>query len=128
MPYLYTFVGMKHLLFACTLLVNSAALAQTAPPAYDFLTVAELEASISPAAKILFSPAFAGKTELPLEALPGTGLLGAGKAATIYQRNLEAVNQQLAAVTAAGWELVQVSPTNNFVGEGHIYLFRRIKK
>ena len=42
-----------------------------------------------------------------------------------YRQNLELVNQQLAAVTAAGWELVQVSTT--ILQGGHLYLFRRPK-
>ena len=116
---------MKHLLIALTLLVAPmCASAQTAPGAgYEFLSVVELQNQNQGFTALVFAPAFAGKTELPLTPLPA-GFSGAKYVAT-YRQNLEIVNQQLATVTAAGWELVQVSTTINQVG--HLYLFRRPK-
>ena len=117
---------MKHLFVAWFLLAAPAgAIAQSAPVVgYDFLTVAELQNQNPSFAALVFAPAFAGKTDLPLAPLPG-GFSGAKYVAT-YRQNLELVNQQLAAVTAAGWELVQVSTTITL--GGHTYLFRRPKK
>ena len=73
--------------------------------------------------KLLTKAAFAGKTDLPLAPLPN-GFSGTKDVAT-YRQNLELVNQQLAAFTAAGWELVQVSTTIRL--GGHTNLFRRPK-
>jgi hypothetical protein len=114
---------MKFLLLVYTLLAFPfASRAQsTAPTAYDFLTVVESQSQQSSFAKILFAPAFQGKTEQQLQDLPGTA--ASGKYMAIYRQNLEAVNQQLEAVTAAGWELVHVSSTDR----GHEYLFHRRK-
>ena len=117
---------MKHLLVALALLtVPARAMAQSAPAVGDdFLTVAELQSANQGFAALVFAPAFAGKTALPLAPLPN-GFSGAKYVAT-YRQNLELVNQQLSAVTAAGWELVQVSTT--MTEGGHTYLFRRPKK
>ena len=109
-------------LLALALLPTFPALAQTtAPNTYEFLTVVESQAQQSSFAKILFAPAFQGKTEQQLQDLPGTA--AGGKYIATYRQNLEAVNQQLETVTAAGWELVHVSSTDR----GHDYLFRRRK-
>ena len=117
---------MKRLLVFLTLFAAPAGVfAQTVPVGgYEFLTVAELQSPSQPFATLVFAPAFGAKTELPLTPLPG-GLNSAKYVAT-YRQNLELVNQQLAAVTAAGWELVQAS-TGTF-NSGHEYLFRRPKK
>jgi len=53
-----------------------------------------------------------------------TGFSGTKDVAT-YQQNLQLINQQLAAFTAAGWELVQVSTTIRL--GGHTNLFHRPK-
>jgi hypothetical protein len=120
------FASMKHLLFAFALLgAPLASLAQAAPPVsttYEFLTVAEIESPSSGLAKILFAPAFQGRSELPLENLPMALSI---KYPIIYQRNLQMVNRQLEAVTADGWELMHVS--SNTATTGHEYLFRRPK-
>ena len=98
--------------------------AQTAPAAsYEFLNVAELQNLNKGFAALNFAHAFAGKTDLLLAPLPN-GFSGA-KYVAPYRQNLELVNHQLAAVTAAGWELVQVSTT--IIQDGHLYLFRRPK-
>ena len=81
----------------------------------------EIESQAANAAKIIFAPAFQGKTELPLEALPGPF---SSKYWLTYQHNLDVVTQQLQAATAVGWELADTS-TNS---AGHKYLFRRPKK
>ncbi|MBH8567321.1 hypothetical protein KB206_00380 [Microvirga sp. STS02] len=116
---------MKHLLLAFAILAGPAAFAQSVPAtAYEFLTVAELQAQQDGLAKLQFAPAFQGKTEIQLERLPGT--ISAAKYMGAYRHNMEVVNQQLEAVTAAGWELVHVSSSP--VMSGHEFLFRRPKK
>ncbi|MGI4867580.1 MAG: hypothetical protein ACRYFZ_26910 [Janthinobacterium lividum] len=113
---------MKHLLLALALLLAIPALAQTtAPTTYEFLTVVESQSQQGSFAKILFAPAFQGKTELPLQELPGTA--AGGKYIATYRQNIETVNQQLETVTSAGWELVHTSS----IDRGHTYLFRRRK-
>lgn len=115
---------MKHLLFACALLSTPlVSLAQAAPPAtYEFLTLLESESQQNSFAKIMFAPAFQGKTEIQLENLPGTA--SGNKFMTTHRQNIEVVNQQLEAITAAGWELVHVSADDR----AREYLFRRVKK
>jgi hypothetical protein len=117
---------MKPILLALVLCWAPAfAFAQSAPVgAYEFLTVAEIQAQQDSFAKVLFAPAFDGKTEVQLVRLPGSA--ASAKYVATYRQNLELVNQYLAAVTAAGWELVQVS--TGTVASGHEYLFRRLKK
>jgi len=118
---------MKRFLVATALLAAPAgAFAQAVPAAgYEFLTVAELQNQNQAFATLVFAPAFAGQTARPLAPLPG-GLNGAKYVAT-YRHNLELVTQTLAAVTAAGWELVLASAGTPQSG-GHEYLFRRPKK
>jgi hypothetical protein len=115
---------MKLLLLAIGLLVAPlVSLAQTSASAtYEFLTLLESESQQNSFAKILFAPAFQGKTEIQLESLPGTA--AGNKYMTIHRQNVEIVNQQLEAITAAGWELVHVSVDDR----AHEYLFRRPKK
>jgi hypothetical protein len=116
---------MKHFLFAAALFMSVPAFAQSAPTgAYEFLTLAESQSQQGSFAKIMFAPAFQGKTELVLESLPGT--ISGAKYMNTYRQNLEVVNQQLEAITAAGWELVNVSTSS--LDHGHQYLFRRPKK
>ena len=116
---------MKYLLITLALLeAPASAGARTAPVAgYEFLSGVELQNLNQGFAALVFAPAFAGKTDLPLTPLPN-GFSGAKHVAT-YRQNLELVNHQLAAVTAAGWELVQVSTT--IIQGGHLYLYRRPK-
>lgn len=109
-----------HLLLAVCLLLGRPAQAQTTPMTYEFLTVMEEESGMGNTAKILFAPAFQGKTEVQLAPL---GNVSAVKNQATRRQNVELLNQQLEAVTAAGWELVHVS-TN---GGAHEYLFRRRK-
>lgn len=123
-PHRYTFASMKHLLLILAFLCTFPVLAQTTTPAtYEFLTVLEAESQASSFAKMIFAPAFQGKSEIALEGLPGAL---SSKYWPTYQRNLQVVNQQLEAVTAAGWELVHVS--SSAASSGHEYLFRRLKK
>lgn len=118
-----------HLLLAAGLLLAGPALGQVSSVAspttstYEFLTVVEMEAPISRAARLLFAPSFQGKTQVSLEEVTGS----ADKIALAYQRNLVTLNQQLEAITAAGWELVGVTTSSVFVGSNHEYLFRRRK-
>jgi hypothetical protein len=113
---------MNYFLLAWALLGASLACrAQAVPPVtYEFLTLLESESSNSGLAKILFAPAFQGKTEVPLESLPNPL---AKNYIVAYRQNVETVNRQLEAITAAGWELVHVSTDER----AHEYLFRRRK-
>ena len=115
---------MKHLLLALAIIAGPTAFAQSTPTTYEFLTVAELQAQQDGLAKLQFAPAFQSKTEIQLERLPG--LISPSKYMNVYRHNLEVVNQQLEAVTAAGWELVHVSSSPAL--SGHEFLFRRPKK
>lgn len=87
---------------------------------YDFLTVTIVENVKS---FILFSPDFQGKSEIPLESVQ---VLGTEKFKERIRQNTLLVNEQLSALTVAGWELVQVytptSPTN-----ARCFLFRKAK-
>lgn len=114
---------MNYLLLAWVLLgAPLACRAQAAPPTtYEFLTLLESESQASGLAKILFAPAFQGKTEVPLERLPSTA--SSDKYMATHRQNVETVNRQLEAITAAGWELVHVSADER----AHEYLFRRRK-
>ena len=118
---------MKCLLLSFVLLgVSTHAFAQ-APLAYEFLTLIESESRNDNEAKLLFAPDFQGKEEMKLEGLERlTPLKNAGA----YRRNLQVVNQQLAAATAAGWELVSVGPSSGLTvgGSETRYLLRRVKR
>ena len=115
---------MNHLLLAWVLLgAPLACRAQVAPPTtYEFLTLLEMESQFNDFSKILFAPAFQGKAEVPLERLP-INTASSDKYMTAQRQNLETVNRQLEALTAAGWELVHVSAGEHT----HEYLFRRRK-
>ncbi|MDO7884292.1 hypothetical protein [Hymenobacter cheonanensis] len=115
---------MKRLLLALPLLtVAFSSHSQTAQPtAYEFLTVVEHETQYYKRAKIVFAPAFQGKSELGLESLPSSN---SEKFPITLGKNLEVVNSQLEALTVAGWELVHVS--SEAVSSSHEYLFRRRK-
>ena len=115
---------MKYQLFALLLLtIAFTSHAQTVQPtAYEFLTVIEHETQYYNKAKIVFAPAFQGKSVLGLETLPASN---SDKHLVTLGRNLEVVNRQLEAITAAGWELVHVS--SEAVSSSHEYLFRRRK-
>jgi hypothetical protein len=118
------------LLFSVGLLLSSpAAHAQMAVPAaapaahgYDFLTVTTVE-GVKSFSAIMFSPDFQGKSEIPLK---GVQVFGTEEFKERIRENTLRVNEQLSALTVAGWELVQVytptSPTN-----ARCYLFRKAK-
>jgi hypothetical protein len=123
---------MKTLLLAVALLAAVPAFAQTnSQPAYDFLTVLEIESPYPiPASSISFVPTSQGLTQIKLEQLPGNPY--SDKYLPAYLRNLEIVNRQLSNLTASGWELVHASNTTAATGvekiAGHEYIFRRLKK
>jgi hypothetical protein len=109
-----------YFMLASVLLLSSPALAQTTPTTYEFLTLAARESSVGTLSQITFAPAFQGKTQLQLEELPASF----AKSVPAHQHNLVTINQQLEALTAAGWELVQVFGPES---QGREYLFRRRK-
>ncbi len=117
------------LLSASLLLSSPAARAQAAIPAgmpaahgYDFLTVTTSEGTKA-YSFILFSPAFQGKTEVQLES---GNVLSADKYKERIQQNTLLINEQLSALTVAGWELVQVY-TPIYSVNARCYLFRKAK-
>jgi hypothetical protein len=91
---------------------SQPAAAQLLPSAkaqtYDFLTVTTIEASTKKMAKLLFAPAFNGRTEVQLETI---GALSTASLLEQLRRNNELLTQNLSELSAAGWELIQVSPT-----------------
>lgn len=96
----------------CLALGSQPAAAQLLAPThnqtYTFLTVTALESSSKNMAKLLFTPAFNGHSELPLEPV------GAFSSAAVLEQlrhNEEVVTQSLGELSAAGWELIQVMPT-----------------
>ena len=123
----YYIAGMKHLLFSLALLgLPVLSFAQSATPvAYEFLTMIESESRFESDAKLLFAPDFQGKSEMKLQELTLSPL----KNSDAYRHNVQVVNQQLAAATAEGWELVSCfgSDVASSTG-GARYLLRRAKR
>ena len=116
------------LLSAC-LLPSSIARAQVVAPAattathgYDFLTMTTSEGAKG-LSFILFAPAFQGKTDVPLETI---NMIGTEKYKERLRQNAQLINEQLSALTVAGWELVSVYPTAT-LNNGRCYLFRKAK-
>jgi hypothetical protein len=114
---------MKAFLLAAGLLCSAGhAQAQAAPlPAYEFLTVVDNESIVKRASKLVFAPAFQGRSEIQLAELPNPG---SEKDLATYQQNQQLVVQQLGELTTAGWELVHVS----YGQERNQYLFRKVKR
>lgn len=98
----------------------------TAPHGYDFLTVTSIESLSKKYSKLLITPAYQGKSEMPLEGYMG---LGAEKFLDTSQRNTLITNQLLSDLTAAGWDLVEVYVTPAMGPTNHTtrYLFRKAK-
>ncbi|RZL12628.1 MAG: hypothetical protein EOO62_10540 [Hymenobacter sp.] len=127
---MFRFSILTGLLFGTALLLASpAAHAQLASPSgataahgYDFLTVTTSEGNKA-LSFILFAPAFQGKTEIPLETVV---VLGTEKFKERVNQNAQLINEQLSALTVAGWELVQVY-TTTIPENGSRYLFRKAK-
>lgn len=95
--------------------------------AYDFLLVTTIEASTRKMAKLLFAPAFQGRTEIQLESI---GSLSSASLLEQLRQNNEVVAQTLGELSAAGWELIQVA-TAPFTGDRDVtttrYLLRKAK-
>lgn len=96
------------LLGAATRAQAQLALSATAPHGYDFLTVTTVESYRQSEAKMLLTPPFEGKSEVPL-ANGDLDRLTHNDVEKIGHNTL-LINQQLSALTVAGWELVQVVP------------------
>ena len=82
-------------------------LAPSTAQTYNFLTVTMVESTVKSLSKLLIAPAFNGRTEIQLDAqgafLPSSRL-------DQLRRNNEVLSQSLSELSAAGWELIQVSP------------------
>jgi len=84
---------MKTTLLGLSLLVATTAHAQLGTPTnYEFMRVTEIEKA-GEDCRILFAPAFQGKTEVPLERLPGIPYTE--KYYVAYRHNSEIVTRQL---------------------------------
>ena len=104
---------------------SPSASAQTGPtPAYQFLTLTTFESSAKAFAKIIITPAFEGKTEIQLEDF---GSLSTDKNLAKLQHNTLLINQQLEALSSAGWELAQTYPVSMAGVLTTRYLFRKAK-
>ena len=85
--------------------ITTGAWAQAiAPAGYTFLTMTSSESQVRAYARIFIVPAFQGKSEIQLEYSDG---FSGGRNMERLQRNTQLVNQQLEALTVAGWELVR---------------------
>lgn len=112
-------------------LSSHAASAQMLPAAngqpVDFMTLTSIEAPTKKMAKLLFAPAFNGRTEVQLESV------GAFSTATILEQlrqNNETLTKTLGELSVAGWELIQVSPAPLTVDKDVVttrYLLRKAK-
>ena len=93
----------------------------------EFMTLTSIEAPTKKMAKLLFAPAFNGRTEIQLESV------GAFSTATILEQlrqNNETLTKALGELSAAGWELIQVSPAPLTVDKDIFttrYLLRKAK-
>ena len=106
----------------------SAQTAPAAPHGYDFTTVTTIESFRKSEAKMLITPPFQGKAEVAL-ADGDVERLTKADVAKISENTL-VINEQLSALTAAGWELVQtyaVAPSTSPGTTPPItrYLFRK---
>jgi len=126
---LLSFSLLSSALLSASLLRSPAACAQVIAPAatsathgYDFLTMSTAEGTKG-LSYILFAPAFQGKNELPLEAI---NVIGVEKYKEHIRQNEQLINEQLSALTVAGWELVSVQ-TETLLTNGRCYLFRKAK-
>lgn len=120
-------LGLSLLLAAGSQPAAAQLLAATHAQTYDFLTVTTIEAPTRNMAKLLFAPAFNGRTEIALESISGftaSTLLGQ------LRKNNEVLAQTLSELSVAGWELIQVAPTP-FMGDKSVtttrYLLRKAK-
>ena len=93
----------------------------------DFMTLTSIEAPTKKMAKLLFAPAFNGRTEVQLASV------GAFSTATILEQlrqNNETLTKTLGELSVAGWELIQVSPAPLTVDKDVVttrYLLRKAK-
>ena len=107
------------------------AMAQLLPAAhaqtFDFLTVTTIESQTRNMAKLLFAPAYGGRSEISLEPVSS---FTAVSLLEQLRRNNEILAQTLSELSAAGWELIQVE-TAPFIGDKTVtttrYLLRKAK-
>jgi hypothetical protein len=132
MPSLFSFRAVRALGAGLLVALGShAASAQMLPATngqpLDFMTLTSIEAPTKKMAKLLFAPAFNGRTEIQLESV------GAFSTATILEQlrqNNETLTKALGELSAAGWELIQVSPAPLTVDKDVVttrYLLRKAK-
>lgn len=110
---------------------SHAAAAQMLPAAngqpLDFMTLTSIEAPTKKMAKLLFAPAFKGRTEVQLESV---GALSTATLLEQLRQNNETLTRALGELSAAGWELIQVSPAPLTVDKDVFvtrYLLRKAK-
>jgi len=110
---------------------SQSAAAQMLPAAnaqkHDFMTLTSIEAPTKKMAKLLFAPAFNGHTEIQLRTV---GALSSTAVLEQLRQNNETLTQTLGELSAAGWELIQVSPAPLTVDKDVAttrYLLRKVK-
>jgi hypothetical protein len=109
-------------LFGLVAGLNLTAQAQSSTAkGYQFLTVTAFESQVKVLSKIIVVPAFEGKSEIQLEDFGG---FSTSKNVEKLERNTLLINQELEALTTAGWELVQVYTIGTLTTR---YLFRKAK-
>lgn len=117
------FVG---LLLMLTMRTSWAQAGPAAPHGYDFMTVTVQESPFKKEPHIQFAPAFQEQTIIPL---PNADVYATSAEALAKTGEcLSIANQQLSAITTAGWELFQMNVINSLGGRITTrYLFRKAK-
>jgi hypothetical protein len=132
MPHLFSFRAVRALGVALLLALGShAANAQMLPATtgqrLEFMTLTSIEAPTKKMAKLLFAPAFNGRTEVQLESV---GAISTAAILEQLRQNNETLTNALGELSAAGWELIQVSPAPLAVDKDVVttrYLLRKAK-
>ena len=132
MPPLFSFRAVRALGAAFLVALGShAASAQMLPATtgqpLEFMTLTSIEAPTKKMAKLLFAPAFNGRTEVQLESV---GAISTAAILEQLRQNNETLTKALGELSAAGWELIQVSPAPLTVDKDVVttrYLLRKAK-
>lgn len=131
MPALHplTRLHLARLFFLVCLFGSSRRAAAQTAPAYEYLTVVQLEWNGKGNSKLLFIPAVDGKSELPLTDIASGFQQGSDQyQQTMAQHTLVAM-AQLTALSASGWELLGTTATSfGAFASSTQYLLRRPRK
>jgi hypothetical protein len=103
-----TFLFRNWYVAALLLLASLSASAQASRPVYDFMTISLIKSPYKNDCYLLLTPAFQGKSEIKLEEEYN---LAADRYRANLQRNTALLNETLGALSADGWDLVDVHST-----------------